>query len=80
MGTYEQLNLQLLYTDARMAALQKALDELHSAASDGSLPAITPLSKAELIGWLREFVYTAQETITELEQAETELPGLRLVK
>jgi hypothetical protein len=80
MGTHEQLNLQLLYTDARMAALLIALDELHNAASARKLPAITSLSKAELTGWLRELVYTAQETIAELEQDDSELPGLRLVK
>jgi hypothetical protein len=79
MGTQKQLDLRLLYNDARMAALFDALDELHNAASDNSVQEVTPLSNAELAGWLRELVYTAQETIDELEYADSEVPGLRLV-
>jgi hypothetical protein len=80
MGMQQQPNLQLLYNDARLAYLFDALDELHSAAGDGNLHALTTLSKVEMVGWLRELVFTAQETIAEIEQHSSEMPGLSLAK
>jgi hypothetical protein len=80
MGTIQQLNFQLLYSDARLENLGALLDELHTAASEGQLPAITPLSSAELVSWLRELIYTAEETIVEIEEHKSEPPGLVLVK
>jgi hypothetical protein len=81
MGQIHQPNFQIIYTDARLAGLSQYLDELHSAASEGQLPALTPLSKHELLGWLHELIYTAEETIMEIEQAEHQaVPHLRLVK
>jgi hypothetical protein len=76
-----QPQIQLLYTEARLVALFQALDELHSAASEDRLNAITTVSKVELVGWLHELVYTAQETIAEIEgRAGSEQPALSLVK
>lgn len=80
MAQIQQPNIQLLYNDARLATLFEALDELHSAASEGQLQKITGLNSVELVGWLREFVYTAQETIVELEDQDGNPPNLRLVK
>lgn len=37
MGSTLQPNFQLLYNDARLAALFEALDELHGAVSEGEL-------------------------------------------
>ena len=62
--------LQLLYNDARLATLLDALDTLHTAASEDALDGVTTLSKAELMGWLCEIVYTAQETMTELQSGD----------
>jgi hypothetical protein len=67
MGPTLQPNLQLLYNTARLGDLFEALDELHSAASDGNVRAVTPLSNAELMSWLYEIIYTAQETMVEIE-------------
>jgi len=67
MGPTLQPNLQLLYNTARLSDVLEALDELHSAASDGNVRAVSPLSNAELISWLYEVVYTAQETMNEIE-------------
>ena len=76
-----QPNFQLLYNEARLATLYQALDELHSAASEGRLNTVTPLNKIELLGWLHEFVYTAQETIAEIEgSACSDKPGVSLVQ
>jgi hypothetical protein len=68
MGQTHQSNLQLLYNDARLVALFQAVDELHSAASDGEIQALTTLSRDEMVGWLRDLVYTAEETIAEIEK------------
>jgi hypothetical protein len=80
---HQSSNLQVLYNDARLMALFQALDELHSAASDGELPAFTPLPETEIVGWLQDLVFTAQETIAEIESAHKparQQPVLRLVK
>lgn len=81
MGHTHQHDVQLLYNDARFATLFQALDELHTAASEDDLEVMTTLSKAELLGWLRDFVYTAEETIMEIEKQPAAYPvTLRLVK
>lgn len=67
MGPTLQPNLQLLYNTSRLSDLLEALDELHSAASDGNIRAVTPLSNAELTSWLYEVIYTARETMNEIE-------------
>jgi hypothetical protein len=56
-------------SDARLDEVLEVLDELHTAASEGQLPAMTPLNRRELIALLRELVYTAEETIAEIEQS-----------
>lgn len=80
MATITQLNIQHYYNDVRLDSLGALLDELHSAASEGQLPTVTPLSNTELVSWLRELIYTAEETIVEIEEHQTEPPGLVLVK
>jgi len=80
---HQSSNLQVLYNDARLMALFQALDELHSAASDGELVEFSPLPESEIVGWLHELVFTAQETIAEIEKARQPVhmqPVLRLVK
>ena len=68
-------------SDARMAAMFEVFDDLHTAASEGQLEAITSLNKRELVGWLRELVFTAQETISEIESAKIGAqPAIHLVK
>ncbi len=83
MGQSHQPNLQLLYNEVRLANLFQVLDELHTAASDGQLQTLTTLSSAEIVGWLNELTYTAQETIAEISNGERTTngaPHLRLVK
>lgn len=81
MGPTLQPNLQLLYNDARLSDLLQALDELHSAASDGNVRAVTPLSNAELVSYLYEIIYTARETMSEIESKNAEpVVGLSLVR
>lgn len=82
MTQIHQPNFQIIYNDARLAGLFQSLDELHSAASEGRLQNVTPLTNAELIGWLQELMYVAEETIAEISEHETPppIPHLRLVK
>jgi len=81
MAQILQPDFQLMVNDVRLAHLFEALDELHSAASEGQLQKLTALNDVELVGWLRDFVYTAQETIAEIEGRENTRPAnLKLVK
>ncbi|MCK6579891.1 MAG: hypothetical protein L6Q98_17510 [Anaerolineae bacterium] len=82
MSPTHQPTLQLLYNDARLSSLFDALDALHSAASDGSLRTVTTLSNAEMIAWLRDLIYTAQETIEEIQDnnVAAAFEGLSLVR
>ncbi len=60
--------LQALFTDIRFESIFNAIDRLHDAASSGKLDEVTNLSADEVIGWLRDIAYTANETIRELEE------------
>lgn len=44
------------------------IDELHSAASEGNSQSFTGLSEVEVMNYLRELIYTAQEAIGEIER------------
>jgi hypothetical protein len=59
--------LQALFTDIRFESIFNAVDRLHDAASNGKIAEVTNLSTDEVIGWLRDIAYTANETIRELE-------------
>jgi hypothetical protein len=75
------INRQFFFSDDSLAAVFEAFDDLHNAASEGELDQVTELNKRELVGWLRDLVYTAQETIQEIEKhAAHQQPTLRLVK
>ena len=78
MGQTHKINHDFHLSDARLAAMFELFDDLHTAASEGDLEAITSLNNRELVGWLRELVYTAEETITEIEKSNV-YPALRLV-
>jgi hypothetical protein len=82
MAQIHQPNFQIVHNDTRLAGMFQSLDELHTAASEGHLQMVTPLTNAELVGWLQELIFTAQETITEinLQDAKLNRPHLRIVK
>ncbi len=67
--------LQALYTDARFESIFNAIDRLHDAASNGKLTEVTNLSADEVIGWLQDIAYTANETIRELKEPDTDEAG-----
>ena len=81
MGQTHQTNHDIRLSDARMAAMIEVFDNLHTAASEGQLEAMTTLNNRELVGWLRELMFTAQETISEIECSRIYgEPVIRLVK
>ena len=54
------------YSDEGMQELFLRLDLLHDYASAGRLHDVTPLSRAELRGWLEELIFTVRETLREM--------------
>ncbi len=77
-------NRDFLFTDAGLAMVFEAIDDLHDAVSEDQMDELTALDNRELVGWLRELVYTAQETIVEIEKRNArkarQEPFLQLVK
>ena len=47
--------------------LYRRLDALHDFAMDGRLAEVTDLPAAEVIDWLKELIYIARETVSEIE-------------
>jgi hypothetical protein len=81
MGLKTHSNRQIRYSAARLEWLLQAVDDLHSAASDGTLDAMTPVSQVEVQGWLSELIWVAQEALVELEKRRAgEEPRLSLVR
>ena len=55
------------YSAEGMEELFLRLDLLHDYASSRRLDEVTSLSRAELQGWLEEVIFTARETLREME-------------
>lgn len=76
--------LQVLPQPNRLDAVLDMLDELHTAASEGDLSTTAGMSEKEVLGWLREVIYTARETIAEIEQRQeretTPMPRLLVLE
>jgi len=72
-----------MYTGDQIGDLLDTLDTIHSAASEGQLQTLTSINEQELVGLLRDIIYTAKETIGEIEkrrkQARRPQPILRLM-
>ena len=56
------------YSAEGMEDLFLRLDLLHDYASAGRLSDVTNLSRTDLRGWLEELIYTARETLREMEE------------
>ena len=57
------------YSAEGMEEIFLRLDLLHDYASAGRLDDVTNLSTPELRGWLEELIFTARETLREMEEA-----------
>ncbi len=63
-----EIKLSYAADAARMDELYDVLDQLHTAASEGALQMFTSMNEREVVDFLRELIYTAQQTIEEIEQ------------
>jgi len=70
-------NAPLVLDRAWFEGVYQALDRLHDGACAGSLSGLSPVAPAEIVGWLEEFIYTAQETILEIRAHD---PGEKVTK
>lgn len=57
------------YSVDEMEALFVQLDRLHDFVAAGQLGTVSSLSCTELQGWLEDIIYTARETLDELQTA-----------
>jgi hypothetical protein len=60
------LRLRTPYDAAWFEMVFLALDCLHDDVSAVRPGSVSPLGPAEMVGWLEEIIYTAQEAITEI--------------
>jgi hypothetical protein len=74
----KNLFIQDLYFDKRMVALLETLDQMHTAASEGRLQNVTTFTHSEIIEWLLDVIYTAQETLDELQDGRLSMTKPRL--
>lgn len=59
--------LRTPYDEAWFEMVFAALDRLHDAVCANDREDNSPTAPAEMVGWLEEIIYTAQETIAELK-------------
>ena len=53
-------------TDLHLETVLETLDRLHTAATENRVADETTLTTEDLIGWLEDIIYTAHETINEI--------------
>ncbi len=55
------------FSDDAFADLFARFDRLHDLAGEGRIAEATPLRSTEVIGWLEDIIFTAEETIREID-------------
>ncbi len=58
--------LQNRLTEYHLETLLATLDRLHDATTTDTLAAVSNLSAEDVVGWLEDIIYTAQETLKEM--------------
>ena len=80
-NTVPQLHILQHPASSQHEMVLELLDQVHTAVSDRDLAVVTSMSKQELVRYLQDVIYTAQETIDELHrQQDEEVSFLRVVK
>lgn len=75
-----QTQIQLLPRNNRLDVAYETIDDLHTAISEGTWENFGDFqSRQELLNWLRDVIYTAQETLEELESTQHGASMLRVV-
>ena len=67
IGMYE-------FSDESFERIFAMLDLLHDFASEGRLVEATDLRASEVIGWLEDIIFTAEETIREIDARTLPVP------
>lgn len=77
-----QTPIQFLHRGSRLDLVYETIDELHTAICEGQLEKLPEFdSPADLMNWLRDVVYTAQEAVSELEKAQVKArPMIRMAR
>lgn len=58
--------LQNRLTECHLETVMATLDRLHDATTTDTLAAVSNLSAEDVVGWLEDIIYTAQETLKEM--------------
>jgi len=58
--------LQNRLTACHLETVLATLDRIHEATATDTLDAVSNLSAEEVVGWLEDIIYTAQETLKEM--------------
>lgn len=61
-----QPQIQTLYDEAWFEIVFAALDRLHDAVSAQRPAKVSPVAPGDMVGWLEDIIYTAQEAIVEI--------------
>ena len=70
----------VLHESHFLADIFEQLDQLHTAVSEGQPHTLTTLDKQDVVGWLQELIFTAEETVKEMERRSAETkPIIRLL-
>lgn len=76
--------IQSKISDVQLESVLNTLDRLHDAATEQALASESSVEPKQIIGWLEDIIFTAQETLKELQsQSQSErkqLPGNSVVK
>jgi hypothetical protein len=75
-----QHTLSFLHTAARLMDTLGTLDAIHTAASHNTLDTLNERGREELVGWLHEIAFVANETIAELDTAQPRQAAFRVMK
>ena len=58
--------MQNRVTECHLETVLATLDRLHNATMTDTLDAVSNLSAEDVVGWLEDIIYTAQETLKEM--------------
>ena len=62
---------QAKISDVHLESVLTTLDRLHDASAQQTVCTETNMEPAQLVGWLEDIIFTAQETLKELQAKES---------
>lgn len=62
------------FGEEHFEVMLQLIDTLHDAAITGELGQVSNLDKRTIIGWLDDIIFTAEETIRELQESPAPAP------